>query len=206
MDCEATFILKQTGVGDPCWLMSQQIRPGARGGRDQFSWDKVKEDKQRLNYLGSSIHGLPDKFKKGPETFWYAKETKSIPEKKSNDIKSEIEAIKDKEKQIMETLLGGKSKSEKSEKKPCERTNHPENDSDVRNFNQENRQYRNNNRDFKDDYKKNYNYIKSYKNRPYDSESRYSHRIIRDYTRNRSRSPHRHRNRSRSRSPYRMYK
>lgn len=84
--------------------MSHQIRPGVRGGRDQFSWDQVKEDKQRSNYLGSSIHGVPDKFKKGPETFWYAKgKAQSASESKT----SEIEAIKIKEKQMMEALLGG---------------------------------------------------------------------------------------------------
>lgn len=92
--------------------MSNPIRPGARGGRDQFSWEKVKEDKQRINYLGSSIHGLPDKFKKGPETFWYAKETKTIP---SFQDKTEIESIKDKEKRAMEALLGNSSKPTRSE-------------------------------------------------------------------------------------------
>lgn len=94
--------------------MSHQIRPGSRGGRDQFSWDQVKEDKQRSNYLGSSIHGLPDKFKKGPETFWYAKETKTIPEKKSE--KSEIELLKEKEKMAMEMLLGGNLKTKNPER------------------------------------------------------------------------------------------
>ena len=87
--------------------MAHQIRPGARGGRDQVSWDQVKEDKQRLNYLGSSIHGVPDKFKKGPETFWYAKEQKTEPEASK---KNEIEAIKSKEKQMMEVLLCGNAK------------------------------------------------------------------------------------------------
>lgn len=84
--------------------MSNQIRPGVRGGRDQFSWDQVKEDKQRLNYLGSSIHGVPDKFKRGnPETFWYAKEEKTISKVTE---KSEIEELKAKERFMMETLLG----------------------------------------------------------------------------------------------------
>jgi hypothetical protein len=83
--------------------MSHQIRPGVRGGRDQFSWDQVKEDKQRSNYLGSSIHGVPDKFKKGPETFWYAKE--KITETNGSET-SEIKSIKAKEKQMMEALLG----------------------------------------------------------------------------------------------------
>lgn len=83
--------------------MSNQIRPGARGGRDQFSWDQVKEDKLRLNYLGSSIHGVPDKYKKGPDTFWYAKEPTNTTLKSKNEIKN----VKDKEKQMMESLLGG---------------------------------------------------------------------------------------------------
>ena len=29
---------------------------GTRGGRDQFSWEDVKDDKDRSNYLGHSIH------------------------------------------------------------------------------------------------------------------------------------------------------
>ena len=28
-------------------------RGGVRGGRDQFNWEDVKEDKDRENYLGS---------------------------------------------------------------------------------------------------------------------------------------------------------
>lgn len=99
--------------------MSHQIRPGVRGGRDQFSWDQVKEDKQRLNYLGSSIHGMPDKFKKGPETFWYAKETKTIPAKCD---KSEIELLKEKENKAMEALLGG---SIKKHSVPAEKASEP---------------------------------------------------------------------------------
>lgn len=104
--------------------MSHHIRPGARGGRDQFSWDQVKEDKQGSNYLGSSIHGLPDKFKKGPETFWYAKETKTISEKKSE--KSEIELIKEKERLAMEALLGGSIKKNNIEKQQVKQDLKPE--------------------------------------------------------------------------------
>lgn len=88
--------------------MSNQIRPGVRGGRDQFNWNQVKEDKQRLNYLGSSIHGVPDKFKRGrPETFWYAKEEKTITKVSE---KSEIVEVQAKERQMMEKLLGGGDK------------------------------------------------------------------------------------------------
>jgi hypothetical protein len=30
-------------------------RPGARGGRGEFSWDNVKNDKDREYYLGHSV-------------------------------------------------------------------------------------------------------------------------------------------------------
>ena len=30
-------------------------RGGVRGGKDQFNWDDVKEDKDRENYLGNLI-------------------------------------------------------------------------------------------------------------------------------------------------------
>lgn len=220
VDCEATFILKQTGV--PALVrfirMSHQIRPGARGGRDQFSWDQVKEDKQRLNYLGSSIHGLPDKFKKGPETFWYAKETKSIPEKKSND-KSEIDAIKDKEKQMMEALLGGGSV--KSEKKEREQPSHRENVVRVReqSNHQEWRDHRNHleKRERPNHRDNNVRDSRQYDNNRDHNEYRevrttrdnyksceYNRHDSRDYDRHRSRSPSRQRNRSRS--PSTMHK
>lgn len=103
--------IKQTGVLN-IPFMSRDIRPGARGGRDQFSWEQVKEDKQRLNYLGSSIHGLPDKFRKGAETYWYAKNTKSIPVQATKS--AEMNDIKDKERQVMDALLGISAPSRKT--------------------------------------------------------------------------------------------
>lgn len=66
----------------------------------------------RMNYLGSSIHGVPDKYKKGPEAFWYAKEPRIM-----GGGKDEIENVKNKEKQMMEALLGGGGVSEKSKSK-----------------------------------------------------------------------------------------
>lgn len=40
-------------------------RPGARGGRDQFSWDNVKADKDREYYLGHSVKALAGRWQKG---------------------------------------------------------------------------------------------------------------------------------------------
>mmetsp|Transcript_2080 Transcript_2080/g.4610 ORF Transcript_2080/g.4610 Transcript_2080/m.4610 type:complete len:152 (-) Transcript_2080:2054-2509(-) len=48
---------------------------GTRGGRDQFSWDKVKDDKYYHNYLGHSVKA-PRSARKGEvatDPLWYAK-------------------------------------------------------------------------------------------------------------------------------------
>lgn len=192
--------------------MSHQIRPGARGGRDQFSWDQVKEDKQRLNYLGSSIHGVPDKFKKGPETFWYAKETKSIPEKRTDEVKSEIMSIKEKEKQMMEALLGGRTSKKEREyshqsvnneesrvQNDGRRTEHEKNNNNSRDY--DNRKYHEN-RDHHRDHR-----YREYRDRDYRDHRDHFHSEYRDSSRSsnygnrsshfgfrdRSRSPNRRR-------------
>ncbi|KAG2465341.1 MMTA2 protein, partial [Polypterus senegalus] len=46
---------------------------GVRGGQDQFSWDEVKGDKHRENYLGNSLMA-PVELAKGKDLTWYAKE------------------------------------------------------------------------------------------------------------------------------------
>lgn len=40
-------------------------RGGTRGGRDQFSWDQVKSDKDREYYLGHSVKALAGRWQKG---------------------------------------------------------------------------------------------------------------------------------------------
>lgn len=173
--------------------MSHQIRPGARGGRDQFSWDQVKEDKQRSNYLGSCIHGLPDKFKKGAETFWYTKETKSIP---VTSAKEEIKNIKSKEKQLMDALLGDSSSANK--KKP-EIVKTEENKRSLSDYDQSRKELgryrdnsRNKTRDEQDDSRISSRYSKE---REYIRRDEKNSRIRRTYSksprRNRSRSPKR---------------
>lgn len=36
-------------------LYNGPARGGTRGGKDQFNWEDVKEDKQAQNYLGHSV-------------------------------------------------------------------------------------------------------------------------------------------------------
>lgn len=42
---------------------------GTRGGRDQFNWDSVKQDRFRDYYLGASLKTADDK------TLWYTRTT-----------------------------------------------------------------------------------------------------------------------------------
>jgi|TARA_B100000524_G_scaffold46783_2_gene22235 hypothetical protein len=40
-------------------------RGGTRGGKDQFKWDDVKQDKDRECYLGHSLHASVGRWQKG---------------------------------------------------------------------------------------------------------------------------------------------
>ncbi|KAL0084611.1 kinase phosphorylation protein-domain-containing protein [Phycomyces blakesleeanus] len=58
--------------------MFHPSRGGVRGGKDQFSWDSVKEDKHRENYLGHSLMAPVGRWQKGnihyAYTHFYANE------------------------------------------------------------------------------------------------------------------------------------
>ncbi len=61
---------------------------GVRGGRDQFSWDQVKTDKHRENYLGHSAMIQVGRYNQSRDIFWYQKA------KKSEDVALEEEKEK----------------------------------------------------------------------------------------------------------------
>ena len=73
------------------------IRGGNRGGRDQFSWDAVKEDKYRENYLGHSVKAPMGRRQKGKDLEWYSK--------KKADVEDELQRIKEQEAQVMASAL-----------------------------------------------------------------------------------------------------
>jgi len=61
---------------------------GVRGGRDQFSWEQVKTDKHRENYLGHSAMIQVGRYNQHRDIFWYQKA------KKSEDVALEEEKEK----------------------------------------------------------------------------------------------------------------
>lgn len=85
--------------------MYHPTRGGVRGGRDQFSWDDVKVDKHRENYIGHSIKASVGRWQKGKDLHWYTREKGSM----SADMeaaKEEIKRIKEEEEQAMREALG----------------------------------------------------------------------------------------------------
>ncbi|KAA8534568.1 hypothetical protein F0562_032085 [Nyssa sinensis] len=85
--------------------MYHPTRGGVRGGRDQFSWEDVKADKHRENYLGHSIKAPVGRWQKGKDLHWYARDKKS-ESAEMEAAKEEIRKIKEQEEQAMREALG----------------------------------------------------------------------------------------------------
>ncbi|XP_061588437.1 multiple myeloma tumor-associated protein 2 [Cololabis saira] len=79
---------------------------GLRGGQDQFSWDEVKVDKHRENYLGNSLMAPVGRWQKGKDLTWYAKDKKGG---KSLSKEEEIAAVKAAEHEALMAALGHKN-------------------------------------------------------------------------------------------------
>ncbi|BFZ62361.1 hypothetical protein YB2330_003455 [Saitoella coloradoensis] len=87
-------------------MFSGPTRGGTRGGQAQFSWDDVKNDKHRENYLGHSVMAPVGRWQKGKDVNWYAKEGASAEEIAAAK-KAEIQKIKEQEEDALAAALYG---------------------------------------------------------------------------------------------------
>ncbi|KAK8631835.1 hypothetical protein V6N13_028612 [Hibiscus sabdariffa] len=85
--------------------MYHPTRGGVRGGRDQFSWDDVKVDKHRENYIGHSLKAPIGRWQKGKDLHWYTRD-KNSKGSDADALKDEIRRVKEEEEQAMREALG----------------------------------------------------------------------------------------------------
>ncbi|KAI9022574.1 kinase phosphorylation protein-domain-containing protein [Hyaloraphidium curvatum] len=84
-------------------------REGSRGGRDQFNWDAVKDDKYRENYLGHSLLAPVGRWQKNRDLTWYAKDGAAAGGKTAAELEAEeLERIKLQEAELLAEALGYK--------------------------------------------------------------------------------------------------
>mmetsp|Transcript_11140 Transcript_11140/g.33411 ORF Transcript_11140/g.33411 Transcript_11140/m.33411 type:complete len:413 (+) Transcript_11140:151-1389(+) len=88
-------------------LYNGPARGGNRGGKDQFNWEDVKNAPDREYYLGHSVKASAGRWQKGKDILWYTREKKDDQEQRLRD---ELQAIKEREEDLMLEAMGMKPK------------------------------------------------------------------------------------------------
>lgn len=92
--------------------MTQEIRGGTRGGRDQFSWDAIKVDKHRINYLGNSVKAVSGRWSEEKDAFWYTRGGRTMgpteaeaKAREEEERRAELAMVKAQEQIMLQQLL-----------------------------------------------------------------------------------------------------
>lgn len=86
-------------------MLHVPFRGGVRGGKDQFTWESVKSDKDRECYLGHSIKAPVGRWQKGKDIHWYASEKGGS---QTNPKNEEFQKAKELEEKALMAALGYK--------------------------------------------------------------------------------------------------
>lgn len=85
-------------------MLTVSSRGGTRGGAADFSWEAVRQDKHRENYLGNSVAAPRGRWALGRDILWYNKHSQNEDSNESTK-KKEVSDVKRAEQETMEQML-----------------------------------------------------------------------------------------------------